>query len=144
MNRETRWPMADGRSVEPKPKPRKPIRDRYVFTVFHDLGPYDCVSCGHGRGGIIEAHHLVSRGQGGDDVLGNLVPLCRGCHAAYHGNPYTAFGVRIDAAHVRQALAAYVRSEAGDHARDYLYRKLGVFGAEAFVQRLEAGKASRV
>jgi 5-methylcytosine-specific restriction endonuclease McrA len=28
----------------------------------------------------IQLHHLVPRSRGGDDTLGNIVPLCRRCH----------------------------------------------------------------
>ena len=122
--------------TRPDPKPERRVRDREVLRRFHRLGR-ECGSCGHGVG--VEAHHIVSRAQGGDDVLANLFPLCAGCHGAIHGQPYTAYGVRVDARHVRHAIAAFIRSEAGDDARNYLYRKLEppVFGAEAFVQRLE-------
>lgn len=27
-----------------------------------------------------DLHHILSRGQGGDDVVANLAPLCRECH----------------------------------------------------------------
>ncbi|MCR4340080.1 MAG: HNH endonuclease [Gemmatimonadaceae bacterium] len=37
-----------------------------------------CRSCG--SPGPIEMHHLVNRSQRGDDVPGNLVPLCLDCH----------------------------------------------------------------
>lgn len=34
------------------------------------------------QGGVMQMHHLVSRGAGlGDDVADNLVPLCFDCHA---------------------------------------------------------------
>lgn len=32
--------------------------------------------------GHIHFHHLVGRGQGGDDVAANIVPLCADCHHA--------------------------------------------------------------
>ena len=118
------------------PKPERRVRDREVLRRFHDQGR-ECGSCGHGMG--VEAHHILSRAQGGDDVLENLFPLCAGCHRALHGNPYTAYGVPIDGAYVRHAIARFIRTEPGDDTRNYLYRKLQppVFGAEAFVQRLE-------
>lgn len=116
------------------PKPIRRIRDNQALRDF----PRDreCISCGHARG--VEAHHILRRSQGGDDVAANLVPLCRDCHGAVHGTPYTAWGVRIDAAHVRKALHGFLGSEQGMAARWYLTGKLGVEASLAFVDRLEA------
>ncbi len=114
----------------------KPVRDRYVFTQFHDR-QWDCLGCGHGRD--IQAHHLVSRGQGGDDVAKNLVPLCR--QWPWGLSREAVPGVRGQDRQepcVSGAGSRFLRSEPGDDARSYLYFKLGVFGAEAFVQKLEA------
>lgn len=116
------------------PKPARRIRDPKVFAAFHAQW-HDCLSCGHAN--WISAHHVLSRAQGGDDVLANLVPLCLQCHGAYHGSPYRAYGVRIDANHVRQALARYIRSEAGEDARWYLTSKLGDAASIMFLERLE-------
>jgi len=113
----------------------KPVKDPDVFKDFHAQG-HDCVSCGHGA--VIEAHHILSRAQGGDDTRANLVPLCQECHRALHGNPYRTFGVKIDATHVRRALARYIDSEAGQDTRWYLTGKLGMEGSLAFMDRLEA------
>jgi HNH endonuclease len=111
-----------------------PVRDKTVFQEFHASG-YDCISCGHGI--VIEAHHILSRAQGGDDMRANLVPLCQECHRAYHGNPYTTFGVRIDAAWVRRAIGHYIGSEPGEDTRWYLTAKLGGEGSQAFLDRLD-------
>jgi hypothetical protein len=116
---------------DPKPEPR--VRDKTVLRWFHSLD-WDCVACGHGR--HIEAHHILSRAQGGDDHLGNLVGLCSDCHRALHGSPYRAYGVRIDSGFVRSAIGRYIRSEGGDDARWYLTGKLGLERAEAFVEDL--------
>ena len=53
---------------DPKPLPR--VRDPEVFKRFH-LSEPRCLCCGHK--GYIHAHHLLSRAQGGDDVVANLV-----------------------------------------------------------------------
>lgn len=122
--------------MTPDPKPVKRIRDAEALRCFNR--DRECGACGHGRG--VEAHHIVSKAQGGDDVAANLFPLCTQCHGAVHGQPYEAFGVRIDRQFVLNAIAAFIRSEEGDATRVYLYRKLDppAWGAEAFVQRLEA------
>lgn len=116
-------------------KPAKRIRDPKVFTEFHARA-HDCIGCGHGR--CIQAHHVLARSQGGDDVLANLAPLCVDCHRALHGQPYRAYGVRIDANHVRQAIVRHIRSEAGEDTRWYLTAKLGAEPAVEFVERLAA------
>jgi len=41
-----------------------------------------CRGCG--TGGQLHAHHLVGRGQSGDDVEGNIVGLCPTCHTKLH------------------------------------------------------------
>lgn len=118
-------------------KPARRIVDRYVYVLFHDR-QWSCISCGRER--QIVAHHLISKGQGGDDVMANLVPLCDPCHKAYHGNPYRAYGNRVDAAHVKRCLARYVRSEPGEDSAAYLISKLGPFGAEALVMQMEVAR----
>lgn len=49
-----------------------------------------CAACGGDPGSV---HHVLPRGEQGDDVEGNLMVLCGngtlGCHGALHGNPYT-------------------------------------------------------
>ena len=62
----------------------------------------------------VNCHHLLGRGQGGDDDVDNLIPLCgsgsEGCHGALHGNPYvTPSGRRWDAFSVRQAIGLGLR-----------------------------------
>lgn len=111
---------------DPKPAPR--IRDKAVYELFHGIN-WSCLACSWDR--PVEAHHVLSRGQGGDDVMNNLVPFCRSCHAAYHNGNQNP----------RRMLARFLRSEQGqDHVR-YLHDKMdpvnGVFAVESFVQRLE-------
>lgn len=106
--------------MDPKPTPR--IRDIGVFKQFH-ARDWGCISCPTYRG--IQAHHVVSRSQGGDDVLENLVPLCLSCHAAYHGSPYRAWGVVIDANHVESSIAQFLLSEPGSEHLRYVRGKLG-------------------
>jgi cytochrome c553 len=111
--------------LHPDPKPKKRIRDKAVYEDFHAIWRA-CLACTWER--TVEAHHMLSRAQGGDDVLSNLLPLCRSCHRAYHN------GNR----HPRLAVAKFLRSEAGEDHRDYLNLKRGPFGAEHFAQKLEA------
>src|SRR5262245_28952783 len=120
--------------VGPDPKPEKRIIDPGVFADFY-AQDHECLVCGERNP---QAHHMLSRAQGGDDLPGNLLPLCKGCHGAFHGNPYLGpFCIRITRERVELVIAKFLRSEAGvDHAT-YLTRKMGGFAAEAFVQKLE-------
>ena len=75
----------------------------------------ECVICG---GIDISIHHILPRGQGGDDVWENLVPLCgsgtTGCHGGVEGG--------LDS--VTHALGRYVLAERPDTIK-YLRKRLG-------------------
>lgn len=65
-------------TVTPDPRPEsRYVADRDGWAAIGAAKGGACRSCG-GRGE--EFHHLVPRGQRGDDVAPNLVPLCRACH----------------------------------------------------------------
>lgn len=88
----------------------------------------ECVICGEIE---ISIHHVLPRGQGGDDVWENLVALCgsgtHGCHGAVeHG---------VDS--VCRALGKHILQERPDIVQ-YLYKKLGSIEAagEFFRRRL--------
>ncbi len=53
-------------------------RREHVFQRDH----YRCVKCGSRLS--LEADHIKSRGQGGDDSMENLQTLCRACHKIKH------------------------------------------------------------
>lgn len=42
-------------------------------------------------GGPAEAHHIVSRGEGGKDEPWNLLWLCRYCHRSFHDSEWVKF-----------------------------------------------------
>jgi hypothetical protein len=117
------------------PKPLKRVTDPTVFETFHSREP-SCVCCGWR---FADAHHILKRSQGGDDVLSNLIGLCTLCHRALHDRVTVIgdFGRKVTPAVVDSAIAGYIRSEAGSDCRTYLRGKLGDFAAEAFVQNLE-------
>jgi hypothetical protein len=102
------------------PKPTKRERNPAAFKMFHAAG-HDCLSCDSTRG--IHAHHLLSRAQGGDDVLANLVGLCSGCHGALHGTPCRTLGHRIDKSFVMDKIGSYLVREDGSDALQYLRSK---------------------
>lgn len=120
--------------MKPDPKPRPRIKDPSVYGEFHSREHF-CVSCPTARG--IQAHHVVQKGAPyhGDDVLDNLLGLCLPCHGALHGNPYRAWGVRIDSEHVGNSIGRFLMSEAGDEQRHYILRKLGWDAGWAYMER---------
>lgn len=68
-------------TVTPDPKPRAPrIVDR-LATTRACLRWRECAICGEPSA---TGHHVLAKGDGGDDVLENIVPLCgsgtTGCH----------------------------------------------------------------
>lgn len=84
---------------KPHPKPPKRVVDRDAVRE-KLLSDRSCRLCGK-RGKItvigdrtyvagLSGHHIVPRGQGGDDVPENIVPLCgdgvRGCHGEVETN----------------------------------------------------------
>lgn len=108
-------------SPDPKRPPR--IKDPELLRQAH--WAYDeCVICGSIN---ISIHHVLRRGQGGDDVWENLVALCgdgtSGCHGGVEGS--------VDA--VCHALGRYIVCERHDTVA-YLARKLG--GREAAAEWL--------
>lgn len=115
--------------ADPKPPPR--YIDPEVFAIFHSIGR-ECLSCGYWRA---SAHHLVSRAQGGDDVMENLLGLCGACHGALHdGNAYHAYGTTHTPEGVRNRIGAFLTSEAGEDHLNYVKTKLGP-GAAVFLSR---------
>ena len=46
-----------------------------------------CANCGaEDHEATLDVHHIVPRGRGGSNLMGNQVVLCRRCHDAAHGN----------------------------------------------------------
>ena len=100
-----------------------------------------CRACG---ARATNTHHLVGRGQGGDDDVDNLIPLCGsgsdGCHGALHGNPYVdASGRRWDAFSVRQAIGVGLRPSEYYYAVEKLRH-----GAASMLDRLYHAELDRL
>lgn len=123
------------------PKPQKRIKDPSVYDRFYEIWTA-CLHCGNRS---FTAAHLL-RGKYREDVLAGLLPLCgsggSGCHGAFDsGHAYIRYdGRRVTPAQVKKTVAAFLRSEAGEAQAAYLIRKLGPFGAEAYVLKLEAAR----
>lgn len=127
------------------PKPSR-VKDKGVYAEFYARGPHTCLHCGSP---YVSAAHLL-RGKDREDVLEGLIPLCgdgaRGCHGSFDsGHSYIGdFGRKVTPGHVKASVAHFLRHEAGADQTAYLIRRLGPFGAEAFVLRLEGAMFSCV
>lgn len=82
-----------------------------VRAYARELQGHPCV-CGQ-QGKKLDAHHLVSRAQGGDDVRANLIGLCGDCHGAIHRGVDSTYERRL----IRRALTAL--------QHDYIVRRKG-------------------
>ena len=59
-------------------------KHKQVYFDYYDIHPGDFVACENcGKPGI-DIHHLKFRSQGGQDVIENLMALCRECHFEVH------------------------------------------------------------
>lgn len=119
----------------PKPAPR--IKSPQTIQSFRQLGQR-CLYCAQPR--AVDAHHVLPKSRGGDDLMDNLVPLCRRCHGAVHGSPYLielepGKNLRVEASHVRRVIGRWLASDDGMEARGYLVAKLGPTAAKAFMVR---------
>lgn len=121
----------------PDVKPRPRVKDPRASARKRIADPW-CRPCR--RLGVFVAatncHHLLGKGQGGDDVEDNLIPICgsgsTGCHGAIHGTPYThPTGGRRIAQDVRRDIGLTLRmteveclvERLGEaHALDHLLR----------------------
>jgi hypothetical protein len=136
--------MAD---LTPDPKPAARIVDRDALAVARLRGD-ECVACGRPPGSV---HHVIPRGERGDDVTENLLLLCgsgtSGCHGAWHGNPYLVEDKRTRIVESRPGLyerrdADWVAVRIGHHIAasrpdtiDYVFAKLGANPGRAYLLR---------
>lgn len=110
------------------------VRDKSMYATFHAQG-HRCLNCGATNP---QAAHLL-RGKDREDLLEAVVPLCFLCHPAFDEGVTVSDGATVVGPRdVRPVVAAFLRSDAGADQAAYLIRKLGAFGAEAYVQKLEA------
>lgn len=113
-------------------KPRPRIIDKKA-SIRKLLADPTCRACGQPA---TNSHHLLGRGQRGDDFEDNLIPVCgsgsHGCHGALHGSPYmTPGGRRWEAQDVRRAIG--MRITPAELA--YLVERLSEAQAEDHLRR---------
>lgn len=116
---------------DPKPSQRRIVDPKAVLRA--KVKHPHCAACGTYGG---DAHHVLSRARGGDDVEANIVVLCgsgaSGDHGAFHGNPHVVDGVRRDAAWVKHRVGAHIAEWRPD-VLAYLAEKLGQEQADRFL-----------
>lgn len=83
-------------------KPVRRIKDPEAIRSAMNTEPW-CRKCGVPA---TDPHHIILKSQGGDDVFGNIMPLCHKHHDEYHKNS------RLEA-------------NLHDHEVDYMIEKLG-------------------
>lgn len=69
-------------AVYPVPKVKRVKDERYLKKIRE----YRCCAC---KGRNADAHHVKSKGAGGDDT--QCIPLCRTCHSLLHQLGQTKF-----------------------------------------------------
>ena len=117
-------------------KPQRRIVDQAALRKFRELRQR-CLFCS--QASAVDAHHVLPKARGGDDLFENLVPLCRRCHSAVHGSPYTRGTQngrqRVTGPIVRRRIGQWLRSDDGLEARSYLAGKLGTDRAKNYALR---------
>lgn len=121
----------------PDPKPRARTVDPHASAVAR-LAEDECAACGRPPA---NAHHVLPKDKGGDDVPANLVMICgtgtTGCHGAVHGSPYTHAGKRWVAAEVNAAIGRTLLRRRPDTV-EYVLTRLGWSAGREFLRRTYA------
>lgn len=121
-NEQREW-EADDTRILPKPARRyRATKDEWI--EFHEWrSEQTCWVCHSAR--ATNTHHIYPRGQGGDDYIENLAPLCgtgtTGCHGRIHARDLVARSL------LRQSMTS-------DNLA-YLIHKLGDGPAAAWLER---------
>ncbi|MBA3565240.1 MAG: HNH endonuclease [Actinobacteria bacterium] len=107
----------------PDPKPSK--RYRATKKEWEDIhAAFKGASCRICEEYPIELHHVLPRSHSGDDVMVNLVPLCRVCHARVEArDPLARAALRES---LSEAHIAYLRFRLGERAEAWLDRNYSV------------------
>jgi len=87
------------------------IRNPDLLALLHL--EHDCCEV-TGRTGILHAHHVVYRSQGGDDIRCNLLMIDNGLHARYHlADRNARFQIGTHIRDHRPDILEYVRTKRG-------------------------------
>lgn len=98
-----------------------------------------CRWCGSTNQGHLDVHHIRYRRGYADDVLENLVSLCRACHSFVHGNPRRG-GARI-VKHVAQEVLFYVVANPGSTGSAYWRQLRGQFAVAGLCEHGQVPEA---
>lgn len=70
------------------------LKDEKLLAMVRNEGR--CCWCRQAK--TVDAHHIMSKGAGRVDIGGNVVPLCRICHATLHDGNINDFDLLLMAA----------------------------------------------
>jgi 5-methylcytosine-specific restriction endonuclease McrA len=59
-------------------------KHQQVYFDYYNIDKGDFVACENCGKTAVDIHHLKFRSQGGQDVIENLMALCRECHFEVH------------------------------------------------------------
>ena len=59
-------------------------KHQQVYFEYYDIDPGDFIGCENCGSQAVDIHHIKFRSQGGQDVIENLMALCRECHFEVH------------------------------------------------------------
>ena len=110
----------------PDPRPSKRVKNPQAMKTKHAAGCFCVLNCG-AKG---ETHHVLPRGQGGDDDAADLVCLCRDHHDRVHAE-HTPTLVLLGE-HLlleRPDTVAYIKQKLGEEGgAEWLRRRLLISG----------------
>jgi len=58
-----------------------------IYLNYFDYGEQDFIPCENCHKKAVDIHHIQFRSKGGEDVIQNLMALCRVCHDRGHDDP---------------------------------------------------------
>lgn len=119
------WEESDTR-ILPKPPKRYKASAKSWQAIREHFAQDSCWVCGEAW---TDLHHAVPRSRSGDDVLGNLIPLCRPCHGLVEARDPVARG-RIRAM-LGSSNFAYLRYRVGPTWEGWLDRNYPALVKEA-------------
>lgn len=120
--------------MAPDPKPDPRIKDSAALARARLLWD-ECAACGKPPA---NGHHVLPKGEGGDDVEANIVMVCGSgswrCHGALHGSPYQDGARRWETAEVYAAVGAFLLARRPDTI-EYVLTKLGWSAGREYLAR---------
>jgi hypothetical protein len=71
------------------------LKHKKIYLKHFGYGMDDFVPCEHCGGRAVDIHHIIYKSQGGQNVVENLIALCRKCHDMAHNSELTASDLNL-------------------------------------------------